>query len=174
MRLALIAPLIFAFCVPAAADDGYVVLMPDAAASKALMLKFQRTCPTRAGETDFDWIKRCVPEEQLQNLAEIRAIDGDTIEVAGEVIRFANIDAPETKFARCDAERRMGMVAKRELQQLLGLVFIRRLGRKDKYDRTIAFLRTADGRDIGAMMMDLGLAVPYSGGKRIDWCAPLP
>ncbi|TIX83166.1 MAG: thermonuclease family protein, partial [Mesorhizobium sp.] len=172
MRLASIALLILAFCVPAVAADGYVVLMPDPAASKALMQKFQRTCPGLADEADFDWIKRCVPEGEIKSLAEIRAIDGDTIEVAGEVIRFVNIDAPETKFAKCDAERRMGLVAKRELQNLLGLVFIKRLG-KDKYDRTLAFLETSDGKDIGAIMMDLGLAVPYAGGKRMDWCAPV-
>jgi micrococcal nuclease len=30
-----------------------------------------------------------------------------------------------------------------------------------------------DGRDVGRVLIAEGLAVPYSGGRRIDWCARL-
>jgi len=30
-----------------------------------------------------------------------------------------------------------------------------------------------DGRDVGATLIAEGLAVPYRGGARIDWCARL-
>lgn len=56
------------------------------------------------------------------------AIDGDTLTAGEETIRILNIDAPETRDAKCDAERRLGHVAKRRLQEFLdegGIVITR-------------------------------------------------
>ncbi|MEQ1950980.1 hypothetical protein [Mesorhizobium sp. CN2-181] len=39
-------------------------------------------------------------------------IEGDTFAMDGQSIRIANIDAPETMKAKCDAEFRLGMIAK--------------------------------------------------------------
>ncbi len=41
----------------------------------------------------------------------IRGVDGDTVHIAGEKIRLATIDAPEIRGHKCDAERRLGLVA---------------------------------------------------------------
>jgi hypothetical protein len=43
------------------------------------------------------------------------AIDGDTAIIDGEIIRIANIDAPELHEARCDAERRLAFVVRARL-----------------------------------------------------------
>ena len=40
--------------------------------------------------------------------------DGDTFERNEERIRVLGLDMPETHFARCDAEYRLGLVAKRQ------------------------------------------------------------
>lgn len=104
-----------------------------------------------------------------------QAIDGDTFDIGDERVRIANIDAPETKSAKCDAERRLGEVAKRRLQELLaspGFEMERgdpKSGRtKDRYYRTLATIYV-DGIDVGRIMIDEKLARPWR-GKREPWC----
>lgn len=106
--------------------------------------------------------------------AAVRTIDGDTIEVDGETIRILNIDTPEIRHAQCDAERRLGIVAKHRVEQLLrgGSIGIRRGdgGRMtDKYGRTLAVV-LVDGRDLGEILVNEGLARPWT-GRRQPWCA---
>lgn len=110
-------------------------------------------------------------------LAGLLIIDGDTFVWRGEHIRIANIDAPELKGAKCDAERRLALVAKRRLEQMLasGQVRIARGdpadGRKrDRHGRTLAVI-SLDGQDVGSILIDEGLARPWI-GKRRSWCAP--
>ena len=45
---------------------------------------------------------------------------------------------------------------------------IKRIG-KDKYGRTLAYLRFYD-TDVGEMMVKQNAARPYDGGKRQSWC----
>lgn len=106
--------------------------------------------------------------------AAMRAIDGDTIEIDGETIRILNIDTPEIRHAQCDAERRLGEVAKQRVARLLraGRIGIRRGdgGRMtDKYGRTLAVV-DIDGVDIGEQLIAEGLARPWT-GKRRSWCS---
>lgn len=105
-------------------------------------------------------------------------IDGDTVAVDNERIRIANIDAPEISGAKCDAEKRLGLIAKDRLMQFLGndaLIIIKRgdpaSGRlHDRYKRTLATLEV-DGRDIGEILIAEKLARPWM-GKRQPWCSP--
>lgn len=104
----------------------------------------------------------------------VRVIDGDTIEdtTSGERIRLSNIDTPETgERAQCRAEREAGEVATRAAREIVasGAVTVRRTGRTDRYGRTIGFV-LVDGRDLGEIMMDRGLARPWR-GRREAWCA---
>ncbi|MEO3997158.1 thermonuclease family protein [Mesorhizobium sp. CAU 1732] len=108
----------------------------------------------------------------------IQTIDGDTIEIDSERIRIANIDAPEIRHAKCDAERRLGLVAKRRVIGLMdsGEVVVLRgdpdTGRiKDRYGRTLATI-SVGGRDVGAVLVEEGLARPW-GGRREPWCDSL-
>lgn len=105
----------------------------------------------------------------------IVVIDGDTIRCDGETVRMANIDAPETHQAKCEAERRLGDLATARLAELLekGPVTIRRGdpadGRlKDRHGRTLALIHV-NGRDVGALMIAEGLVRPWT-GKRRGWC----
>ncbi|WP_292537006.1 thermonuclease family protein [Mesorhizobium sp.] len=102
-------------------------------------------------------------------------LDGDTIVLDGARIRIANIDAPEIHNFHCDAERRLGLVAKRRMTELLasGPVTVHPgdpdSGRiKDRYGRTLATIEV-DGHDVGDILIAEGLARPWT-GKRRSWC----
>lgn len=106
-------------------------------------------------------------------IAAVRAIDGDTVVIDGETIRLANIDAPETGGAKCDAELRLGRVAKSRLEFLLSsgtISLIRGDGSrmKDRYGRTLGRI-TIDGKDVGETLIAEELARPWQ-GRRKSWC----
>ena len=52
--------------------------------------------------------------------AALIVIDGDTIRSDEERIRLEGIDAAEIGHAKCEAERRLAILAKHRLEQLLG------------------------------------------------------
>lgn len=87
----------------------------------------------------------------------VRVIDGDTIQIKSEKIRFDGIDAPELKGA-CEAETVVANLAKDRVVELFagGQVVIERTGR-DKYRRTLAKV-SVDGKDIGKILLEEGLA----------------
>lgn len=102
-------------------------------------------------------------------------LDGDTIVLGREHIRIANIDAPEIGHPKCDAELRLGEVARRRLTELLGQgkIAVHRgdpgTGRmKDRYGRTLATV-SVDGRDVGRILVAEDLARPWTGRRR-SWC----
>jgi endonuclease YncB( thermonuclease family) len=115
----------------------------------------------------------------------IIVIDGDTVALpcatpapgCAEKIRLTAIDAPETFHPGCEAELKAGLRAKERLAQLLraGPVEVVRSGRKDRYGRTLADLRTAAG-DVGGILLEEGLALPYRPGwqaknaRETHWC----
>jgi micrococcal nuclease len=85
--------------------------------------------------------------------AALIVIDGDTIRSDEERIRLEGIDA-EIGHAKCEAERRLAVLAKHRLEQLLGSgsVDIRRNAHPDppdRYGRTLARV-LVDGKDVGS------------------------
>lgn len=105
--------------------------------------------------------------------ASVRVIDGDTVVIDGETIRILNIDTPEIRHAQCDAELRLGRVAKRRLEELLagGEPVLTRgdHGRViDKYGRTLAAI-VVNGDDVGGILVREGIARRWT-GKRQPWC----
>lgn len=96
-------------------------------------------------------------------LAEVRVIDGDTIDVAGERIRLWGIDAPEGA-QRCThdgAAYDCGHNATEALVAILGGLEPTCEPRdRDRYGRTVAVCR-ARGIDIGAEMVRQGWALDY-------------
>jgi endonuclease YncB( thermonuclease family) len=105
---------------------------------------------------------------------DIRVIDGDTIRVYHEQpdVRLVGFNAPETQRAACEAERELGAKATRRLRDLV------RAGHLDfvyvacscpaatqgtllcNYGRDCGTLKSS-GRDVGAILMEEGLAVPF-------------
>ena len=101
-------------------------------------------------------------------------VDGDTFWLAGEKIRIADINAPETHGAACDFEQRLGEAATRRLTQLLNagpftLEVAEPNRPTDRYGRALVRV-VRQGRSIGAQMVAEGLVEPWR-GRRSNWCA---
>ncbi len=90
-------------------------------------------------------------------------VDGDTVWIAGEKIRLAEIDAPEIN-GRCPAERALAVRSRARLAQLLAARPIRfvRVG-EDRYGRTLA---TFGG--VSDALIAEGLAQRWPRNK--GWC----
>jgi endonuclease YncB( thermonuclease family) len=91
-------------------------------------------------------------------------VDGDTIEIHGERIRMAGIDAPESRQV-CDdidgLEYRCGKTAAFALADRIGRVTVTCKGKAhDRYDRLIATC-SAGGADLNAWVVEQGFAVAY-------------
>ena len=108
--------------------------------------------------------------------AALIVIDGDTIRSDEERIRLEGIDAAEIGHAKCEAERRLAILSKHRLEQLLGSgdVDIRRNAHPkppDRYGRTLAQV-LVDGEDVACILIKEGYARPWT-GRRADWCQSL-
>ena len=107
--------------------------------------------------------------------------DGDTFSAGVKLdadveitvrVRLINIDTPEMN-GKCKAEKVMAQSARDLLGVLIprGTVVELKNIKDDKYlGRINANVILPDGRDVGRVMIDSGLARPYSGGKRAPWC----
>lgn len=87
-------------------------------------------------------------------------------------VRLRNVDTPEIHGA-CDSEVRAALRAKERLAQLIPVGSVVELSKikDDKYlGRIDAYVKTADGRDVGAVLISEKLGRPYSGGRRVGWC----
>ena len=108
----------------------------------------------------------------LSAIAAFVVVDGDTIKAPfGPTYRVLGYDTPEIHFAKCDAERELGMAAKQRVEELLarGEVRVLESGKTDKYGRMLARV-TVNGHDLAALMIGEGLARPYHGERRRSWC----
>ena len=98
-------------------------------------------------------------------------VDGDTIWLDGVKIRIADIDAPETHPPRCRHEADLGTRATLRLQALLnaGAFTVETVARDhDRYGRKLRVIKR-DGQSLGSVLVDDGLARPWSGARR-PWC----
>jgi endonuclease YncB( thermonuclease family) len=107
--------------------------------------------------------------------------DGDTFSAGVKLdadveitvrVRLINVDTPEMN-GKCVAEKIMAQNARDLLATLIprGTVVELENIKDDKYlGRINANVILPDGRDVGRVMIDSGLARPYSGGKRAPWC----
>jgi len=104
-----------------------------------------------------------------------RVVDGDTVDVTLDLgfdvklhkqrCRLAGIDTPESR-TRDLAEKKLGLAAKKRLEELCVNNFkIKSLG-KGKYGRILAIPYTEDGQDICKILIQEGHAVEYYGGKK--------
>lgn len=111
----------------------------------------------------------------------IRVVDGDTLEVRAEIwigqtvvtfVRLAGIDAPELRGA-CGGEKTLAMAATERLRGLLppgARLLLHEVEHGKFAGRVVARVTLPDGRDLGAGLLLAGLAQPYAGGRRAEWC----
>jgi endonuclease YncB( thermonuclease family) len=105
------------------------------------------------------WLAR--PVETLSGAA--RVVDGDTIEIAGQSLRLAGLDAPELDQTcqRGALTYRCGETARDALRALARAdAFTCRIDGRDRYGRGLARCE-AGGVDIGGSLVSRGLAVAY-------------
>lgn len=99
-------------------------------------------------------------------------VDGDTAWIAGEKVRLADIDAPETHPPRCASEAELGARATERLRVLLnsGAVTLVAIDRDtDRYGRKLRVV-AVDGTSVGETLVSEGLARRWEGARR-PWCA---
>jgi endonuclease YncB( thermonuclease family) len=111
----------------------------------------------------------------------ISVIDGDTLRARAYVwlgieitvdIRIRGIDAPEMR-GKCPNEKVMATMATDHLRQSVSSPVLRlnNIGEDKYFGRVVADVANAEGTDLAAAMLASGLARPYDGGGRGDWCA---
>ncbi|AFL52933.1 hypothetical protein USDA257_c43950 [Sinorhizobium fredii USDA 257] len=99
-------------------------------------------------------------------------IDGDTFLFNGERILIADIDAPETKLAKCDAERSRGSYAKARLRELLNAGEFRLTASEagfadEEAGKPRVVLR--GGKSLGDILVSEGL-VRKRASRPANWC----
>lgn len=134
--------------------------------------------------------------QTIYRVEDVDALDGDTVVLTaigiataklpgeplevelrrpGLKVRLSGINTPESFRSKCPEEKRMGLEAKKWLQdhidsaQKLELVTGKR--EKGKFGRVLGRL-LADGFDLNQGLIDAGLADAYFGGRRdpMRWC----
>lgn len=116
--------------------------------------EFSKETEEDAGEELFDVIK---------------VVDGDTIAVTmngkSETIRLIGIDTPETVDPRTTVQC-FGKEATAKLKSIIGkrvaIERDEREGERDKYDRLLAYIHTADGLFINKYLIEQGFAYEYT------------
>ncbi|WP_127089324.1 thermonuclease family protein [Aquabacter cavernae] len=130
----------------------------------ALLLAF-----TSAGLARADAIQ--VPAQDAYLFGTARVIDGDTLEIAGNSIRLADIDAPPLSFT-CGADEAgrpvpCGQRAALFLRELVGLSPVACIPEgRDSYTRDVAQCRVKE-QDLGAAMVRAGWALASFGTRYV-------
>lgn len=102
----------------------------------------------------------------------IVVVDGDTIRKGAMTYRLTGYDTPETLFAKCEAERLLGLVAAKRLKTLIesNPIRLESENRQDKWGRHLGVLYIGE-KNVSEIMIAEGLATPYDGSsKRRNWC----
>jgi endonuclease YncB( thermonuclease family) len=99
-------------------------------------------------------------------------VDGDTFWLAGQKVRIADINAPETHGARCASELQRGYKATARLIELLNAGPFDMVSDTRPFDRCGRRPITVSrhGKSIGLQLVGEGLAEAWK-GRRSDWCS---
>jgi endonuclease YncB( thermonuclease family) len=118
--------------------------------------------------------------------ASLTVVDGDTVKCDGQNMRLlgegvpfiSGIDTPEIgSHAKCIRERKLALIAKRRLKELLAEKGLRVVfsGAVDKTPthRPLVNIYRANGEEIGKTMLQEGFARTWRPKQRNDWCSAL-
>ena len=79
------------------------------------------------------------------------------------------LDAPEMR-GQCPLEIRLAREARARMSALVARGVSLHPHGPDRYGRLLAAVRDRQGRDVAAVMIREGLAGPYGGERRWNWC----
>ncbi|AHG49107.1 nuclease (plasmid) [Rhizobium leguminosarum bv. trifolii CB782] len=115
--------------------------------------------------------------------ASLSVVDGDTVKCNGQNMRLlgegvpfvSGIDTPEIgSHARCLKERKLALIAKGRLRELLAEKGLRVMfsGAVDKTQthRPLVNIYRTNGDELGKLLLREGLARTWSPKRRNDWC----
>jgi len=115
--------------------------------------------------------------------ASLSVVDGDTVKCNGQNMRLlgegvpfvSGIDTPEIgSHARCLKERKLALIAKGRLRELLAEKGLRVMfsGAVDKTQmhRPLVNIYRTNGDELGKLLLREGLARSWSPKRRNDWC----
>lgn len=113
----------------------------------------------------------------------VKVLDGDTVkfevgflpkELGNHLsVRVLGVDTPEKKpRAKCDKEAELGQKATDFTKKAVAgaKVIDVKLQGWDKYGGRVLGNIFLDGKDLTKILIDAGLARPYHGEKKSDWC----
>ena len=112
-----------------------------------------------------------------------RVVDGDTVsfqtpfsipELGKNIsVRIISIDTPEkNQLAKCEKEKQLGIRASEYTKTLFAghkVALVNVIG-WDKYGGRIDGDIIVNGKNVAQELISNGLARPYDGGKKSDWC----
>lgn len=114
--------------------------------------------------------------------ATLLAVDGDTIKCDGVNMRdmgdgrpfVSGYDTPEIHNPKCQEELELGRAAKARMAELLSTpgIEVWDSGQRDKTrtKRPLVWVKLADGRTAGAVLVGEGLAQKWSPKTKVNWC----
>lgn len=110
----------------------------------------------------------------------VRVVDGDTIDVAKpflieQRVRLRDVDTPEIRGAKCEAEANAGFAATQRVRELTDGADVEIYDTADKRDRwwrTVARVMVG-GSDLGETLISEGLARDCGAKRCDDWCEVL-
>jgi len=134
------------------------------AAAAALVTQFAMHNSGPLPEINLQNLIKPKPVEPITGVASV--IDGDTIEIHGQRIRFNGIDAPESKQYCDDAKGFEYPCGRRSAEALDGFLAASKplqctFVTWDRYQRVVGDCRRADGASVAAWMVEHGQALDW-------------
>lgn len=106
--------------------------------------------------------------------------DGDTLKCNGQLMRLIGdgipnelgIDTPELRKYKCEKERLAAKAARDRLNELVGIpgTTIENSGARDRSGRPLVRIRLPNGKTAETVLLEEGLALPWTRTLRNDWC----
>jgi micrococcal nuclease len=92
-----------------------------------------------------------------------RVVDGDTLDLGHERVRVLGIDTPERD--ECGYAPASRATAELALGRMIQLEADATQAARDRFGRTLAYVRLPDGRDLGEVLLRRGLARTFVVGR---------
>lgn len=113
--------------------------------------------------------------------ASLVAVDGDTLRCDGRLLRLlgegtpfvSGIDTAELRSARCQEELDLARQAKKRLAELVANQPLRIVAEgtdRTRNKRPLVNVYLPDGREVGQVLLQEGLAHEWRPDRKIDWC----